>query len=398
MSILDRIKIWFESQRDIIPLSIILTTSPLPPLTTLNKVRELGFYKYLPKGTNPILKEYSKKFREFYREIAEAHISGSEKRVEYFLEDKLEEFKSFAETGELRVLSNIAMLNSIAVILPPMISVLMVLTNPLSTPLLLIGLSILSIVLILLLNLPNVTSLYSIKFKKAYLTLLILLAIPLYFLTENPYLALLVPSIPLSIVSFIELKKELNERENLLSIVKSAATGVNIFKYYKLNPEKFVKKYYGFMKGVAVALYLGYAFGSGEKMEALLKYYRIYLNTLKRIRLKTFTVIFYSFLMVSAAVSVLYLMEGSLREFRARTPDIPATFNFIQLPSLSQLNELEKYLDIAVVINITAFALSCAMLREGNPLYFTIYLPLLLTIAVISKYITLTYFLPLLIR
>ncbi|RLE92395.1 MAG: hypothetical protein DRN04_10425 [Thermoprotei archaeon] len=404
----NNISLHFKSKRDTLPLSIILSVSPLPPLSTFFHLKKLGFYSYLPirPSSSKELKKkgFSKDFIELYEEALRSQTTGSRRGLKSFIEEKLAEFKTSAEIAEMKTLSNASLMNSLAIVVPTLLTTLMLVTSPEIAPLILILLSIVSLLVILALNLPVVISIYSYKFRKPEVLLSLLAAIPLYLVLKDIVISLIVASVPASIFSGINVLKETKLRAQLLNIVKTASqvSSKNVFKVIKETPQKLFEKFdYGVMKAVVATLYLISAYAPcTEAYDKLTEYTRIYVTTVKRIRSKFNAILLYSAIMIAISVSTLYLTVFSIGEFSQRIPRgiLVIGYSFIRLPTLTQLNEIKVTLDFAITVNVLAFSLMCAMLREGNPLYFALYFPLLLIIALICKYITLTYLLPSLIR
>mgnify|MGYP000330092662 CR=1 FL=1 len=405
---LNNISLYLKSKRDTLPLSIILSVSPLPPLSTFLHLRKLGFYNYLPikPTTRRELKKkgFSKDFIELYEETLKAQTTGSKAGLRSFIEEKLMEFKTSAEIAEMKTLSNAALMNSLAIVVPTLITTLMLVTSPEIAPLTLILLSLASLLVVISLNLPVVISVYSYRFRKPEVLLSLVAAIPLYFLLKDIVVSLAVVSVPVSFFSLMNVMKETKLRKTLLDIVKTASQvpSKNVFKVIKETPQKLFEKFdYGVMKAIVATLYLISAYApSSEAYIKLAEYTKIYVLTVKRIRSKFNAILLYSALMIAISVSTMYLTVFSIGEFSQRIPrEAPMLgYSFIKFPTPRQLNDIKASLEIAIAVNVLAFSLMCAMLREGNPEYFALYFPLFLAIAILCKHLTTAYLLPALIR
>jgi len=404
----NRIFLNFKTRKDVIPLTIILSISPLPPLSTLLHLKKLGFYEYLPEKPLSVkqLKEkgYSKSFIELYREALKSQTTGSRRGLTSFIEEKLLEFKTSAEIAEMRTLSNSSLMNSLAIVVPTLITTLMLVTSPQVAPLTLILLSLVSLITVLALNIPVALSLHSYRFKDPIVLITLVLALPLTLLLKDPLTSMLIASIPAFVFSLINVIRENKLRNKILELVKTAsqASITNIFKLIKTTPRKLFETFdYGVMKAVAIALYLISAYSpSPEAYDKLLEYTRVYVSTVKKIRGKFNAILVYSVIMIAFSVSTIYLTVFSIGKFSSTIPEntVLPGYYFISLPSKSQIEKIEDALDLAIIINAVAFSMMCAMLREGNPLYLSLYLPALLTVALLGRHLTLTYLVPLIVK
>jgi len=222
-----------------------------------------------------------------------------------------------------------------------------------------------------------------------------ILVIPFYFVfrlfTNTPLLlSVLVSSIPVSLVEYMFLRKNLVEmRSTLDRLRKTVSAPLNIFKILKIKPSKLLETGGNILvKIINASIYL-IALHSENKTAyiSLERLYTKYYETFRKIRQKTRVMFFYSVLEAGISVAIYIFIIVTLlflSQYEVSTP-------VFVIPSQSQLNRFISVLDIIFGLNALALSILTATVREGNALYFSLYLPLILTTMIVSYYVFFTY-------
>jgi len=370
----------------VLELAVITTYSPQPPLTTLHFLKKIGVYKFLPEENVSVeelkKRKFSDEFCEFWQEAQSATISGEREGLRSFLEEKFSDLKTRLDMIDFRLQTYLMALNTFLLVLPLILSVMTIFTGTEAVqPLVFIPLCSLPIALVPpLILMPREMSL---KNPRPLVFAPIVAATLVYFFTRNILLLALL-SIPSSALTFIEEKKALKEIEEAGRILRKAAQSPNI-KFIEIkDPEELLERGFGFSKALLVALYIQLAFLQTKSyfkaVSKLLSIFREYHSSLKKIRERAGSVLLVGLIIITVAAAsfaiVFYTVSNTSRIAR----EIP--YSTYRLRPLSEHELLDLRFKLLEVLAAMSLALSVlATTREANPLYFPLYLPLLILVS-----------------
>jgi len=385
---LSKIRTWIESESDAIGLLLLLIASPLSPLATLEELKERGLYTYLPSVDDILEKNFqeglSEKMREVLYVALDSDREGTKKPLMRLYDKIISNIRVQLELMDYN-LSQLYQFISIFITLVPSILFSTVLfINPSYSVSLLLGISIFSFFSSFLgltiypcelrLSSPNIKYL-----------LMYLFVIPTYHVISaklicNPLLAsITILSFPIMLMTCRKLREKLNLLKYSHELVEKASLCLwNIFECIGIDdPEKLLRKrWYGISKAVATTLYLIGIFGTddvSDTISGLEKMLREYIKSFNRLRSKTKVMLFYSIIEAAVSASIYAFLLYTLRYFCS----LSVTGIPINIPSRSFLKYLESIIDITFVLNSISLSIVTATVREGNPLYFIVYLPVI---------------------
>ena len=394
-SFFNKVKIWILSDASVLPLLILMYVSPLPPFSTIKflKDRVRGF-GWLP---NPLKDKgygyFSKSFKELLSTIVLSHRTGSKSVLVEEAERKLRELEGELDILDYNLSQIYQFISIFTSIVPSIVVSTLIFVNFEMSVFIALGLALFSVFggLLGYMVYPSELSL-SCSYRSLVFYILV---IPFYFVfrlfTNTPLLlSVLVSSIPVSLVEYMFLRKNLVEmRSTLDRLRRTVSAPLNIFKILKIKPSKLLETGGNILvKIINASIYL-IALHSENKTAyiSLERLYTKYYETFRKIRQKTRVMFFYSVLEAGISVAIYIFIIVTLlflSQYEVSTP-------VFVIPSQSQLNRFISVLDIIFGLNALALSILTATVREGNALYFSLYLPLILTTMIVSYYVFFTY-------
>ncbi len=377
---------WIKSENEALPLYILLASSPLPPLTTLDKLKSMGKLEYI-EDIDSILTErfdgsYSERFRKVLKAAIESQISGDRDILVRYFEQELKGIEASLELADYNISQFYQFISVFTTLMPSIIASVLFFTNAETALISLLIFSILAIpasfigltIYPLEMHLP--------MREKKYLALS--LFIPTGYATlrylgfGKPLLASLAFSLPLSILLYLDVKKLESILEEVLSLTRRAAScPFNLFKCLRIDDPDYLlsEKWYGVAKASATALYF-LALYSGanirEYVQRLETFTSRYYEAFKKLRSKTLVMLIYAFIEAGVVALIYGILLTILRYFSS----LPIVgYPGIYIPSGEIVLKLENILDLVLSLNSISLSLSTASSREGNPLYAFLYLP-----------------------
>ena len=390
MKIVESLKTWIRSEADAVPLALLFLVSPLMPLTTLKRLKEIEYYSYLPDPEDLLEKKrmdnVSGKMREVLEAALQAHQSGS-KRI---FEEKSEEL--FSKTAiELKLTEyNISQLFQLASlftsVIPVTISSILFFTSPSDVFPILSICAILSMLVGGLMGFgvfPRELALTPPPLKSFIMLIgvLVIYIVSSILELERPLLTgVMIGGIPMALVHFFHRKKLISMYKEARELVRRASNAsYNIFAALGLEDPEYLltDRWSSIARSASTALYMLCLYGGdklGESLQKLELYIGRYLDYLFRIMSKTRTMMFYA-LIEAAIVSMMYsLTVGSLILLGSEGG---IGVDVLMIPSIRTLEEIDSFLDIVMTLNAFGLALATSSAREGQPLYFSVYLPII---------------------
>ena len=380
------LKTWFESEKDAIPLSIIFLTSPLSPLTTIHRLKRLGLYEYLPEPSklfDEMPAALSGKMKETLKTALLSHRSGSREVINQKLSEIISRTETELELADYNLTQLYQFVSVFTTLVPSIIASVLFFMNLEQGIATIIGAAVLSVFAGFLgltvfpseLRLPSPPKRYF---------LFLLGAIPLYLFLKfemRLLLSITFASIATSLLSWIWVWRELKILKEARELVRKACTSVyNIFKALEIDDPDYLlhKRWFGIAKAATTSLYLLALHGSkklSEILNLLESYCSRYHDALFRIRSKTRVMMFYAML-EALVVSAIYAMLVYTLIFFTSI-ELHGVAGYFYIPSQAEIVKLRESLDLVLSLNAIGLSIATSSSREGNPLYFVLYLPLI---------------------
>lgn len=387
---LERLRIWARSEADAIPLALLLLVSPLMPLTTLKRLREIGYYSYLPSPEDVLEGKRPEGLSEKAVEVLEATLQSQHSGSRAIFEEKIEELLSRTavelELAEYNISQLFQLASLFTSVVPVTVASIQFLTNPEEAAPTLIACSVISIIVGGVIGLglfPRELALVAPSLKTLFTFLISLAAYPLYSLLEVPHPLLCTfttAAVPASVLC-IQLRRRVLDsfREARKLVRRASMASYNIFSALEIDDPEYLlsPRWSGIARSATTALYMFCLYG-GEKiregLQRLELYIGRYLDYLFRIRERTRVMLIYA-VVEAAVVAVMYSMLIGCLKLLGGEEATP--IELITLPSYAALRSLEKMLDMVLSLNALGLSLATSSAREGQPLYFPMYLPLI---------------------
>ena len=369
----------------ILELAVITVHSPQSPLTTLNFLKKIGIYRFLPDNNDSVeelkKKGYSKDFIEFWKEAQNATLSGQREGLRSFFEEKFSELKTSLDMLDFRVQKYFIIMNVAVLVVPILLSVTSIFTGTID-PLSLIMIVLCTVPLALAppLIIPREMRLES---PRPLVFLPLLLSLPLYLYFKE-ILVLIGASVISMVLTYIEEKRKIKEIIESGEILRRATQSSNIKFIGVTDPEQLlVKRVCGFVKALLVALYIQLAYmRSRDYFKAtskLMSIFREYLAALSKLRERALGNFVTGLIIVAVAAASFAFVYHTLNKVSSIGAHIPSYYG-VRVLSRSELLALKEFFVELLITMSFSFSL-ISTTREGNPLYFAIYFAPLLALS-----------------
>ncbi|RLE73287.1 MAG: hypothetical protein DRJ37_00690 [Thermoprotei archaeon] len=395
MSIFLKISEWLRSESEALPLYILLASSPLPPLTTLYKLKNMGRLNYI-RDLDSILGEgsekgYSNRLRKVLKAAYESQISGDREILVRSFEQELKDVEVGLELADYNISQFYQFISVFTTLMPSIIASVLFFTNGEAALISLITFSLLALPASFIgLTIYPLEMHLPIRHKHKFLLILL---IPLgyiilsYLNFDKPALSSLIFSLPLSVLLYLDIRKLRGVLEEALLLVrKAAACPFNIFKCLGIDDPDYLlsEEWYGIAAAATTALYFLAVYSGSrvrEYVQRLENFINRYYEAFKKLRSKTLVMLIYAFI-EAGVVALIYGIILVVLEYFASLP----TFGYagIYIPSRSIVKRLEEVLDIVLALNASSLSISTSSSREGNPLYSFLYLPFISLLMLIA--------------
>ncbi|RLE66475.1 MAG: hypothetical protein DRJ38_01570 [Thermoprotei archaeon] len=395
MPIFLKISEWIKSENEALPLYILLASSPLPPLTTLYKLKNMGRLDYVKNLDSIFEKEasdnYSNRFKKVLRAAYESQISGDREILVRSFEQELKDIEVSLELADYNISQFYQFISVFTTLMPSIIASVLFFTNGEA--------ALVSLIAFALLALPVSfagLTIYPLEMhlplrckKKFFLAFLLPVGYVIlkYIGFDKPALASLILSLPLSLSLYLDIRKLKDVLEEALILVRKAAScPFNIFKCLGIDDPDYLlsEKWYGVAAASTTALYFLILYSGskvGEYIRRLENFVNRYYEAFKKLRSKTLVMLVYAFIEAGAVALIYGIILVILRYFSS----LP-TFGYagVYIPSSSIIWRLEESLDIVLALNAISLSISTSSSREGNPLYSFLYLPFISSLMLIA--------------
>ena len=395
---LNKIKLWIKSS-DIFPLLLVLYCSPLSPLVTLSRLKKLlEEYDYLPdEATTPDeLKEkgYAPEFIKLYEASSLASRTGRKESLKHMLDSFLLDLRTSIEMMSYNLDNLMNLLQVVAILIPFEIFCLLIFLNPRAS-IVAIYVTILGVI-VALGCIYVVKKEYRIKSPKLYTLIPLVAILFLYLYIGNISISLLTASVPALILQLMEYVRYIKEHEKALSIIEKAASTRLVKAIGIENPDELLsERYYGFSRTGLIALYMILAHGGSKYYEStsrLLSYMREMMAGFKRVRGFSRQIFIYGLVMAVVAAASVAIAVATVKYFASVSVKVSVPLPGIYIPSQEDLAFIESQVDLFIALCSLTFSIGIASARDGNPLYFPLYLPAVLASSILSYSITLNWF------
>ena len=380
------IRRWFRSERDAVPLALIMLSSPQLPLTTLKELKK--HFDYLPEPEDLVagasLDGLSDRMKRVLEAAVEVQRSGSRSALRERLRDVIAELRTTLETSDYNISNLYTLISTFTSTIPATLVATMALIGggvaPTALTLGTVGLLLAVVAGIVIFPVE-----FSIPSPPPRTYLPLLAAPPLYLLllllgVEAPLtLALALASIPSAVVHMYWIRGELRRLVRAREMVRIAARAVGN-PYHALVREGLIREpedllspeWRGFTRAATLGLWQILLHGGGrENLLELDDYISRILEFIRRLRAKTRVFLVYA-VVEAAIVGAIYaviMASGSILEdggsWMAQT-GITAV----------GVQELREWIDPILAITSLTLATATAGAREGKPHLLTTYLPL----------------------
>jgi len=411
--VLEKSRVGTESSIVAYFMSIALSSSPLPPLSTLIELGKLLGLKWIPdhpirpSAVDSVLKRRgcSKDFIELYKEAWISTSTGSRENLNFlasrFLDDLREKVESTSWTAGF-VLTAVV---TVAILFPLVLNLIYAFTAPNAG----IRVSVLSMLfvaigsLITVLLIPQHLHLPLENRILAYALAPLALVAPLYFILHNITVALLITTIPSSLILFKHQKKlleSLKKGENILSVM---CTTKDITLAGIRNPRKLLsREFWGFMRYALATLFILLKSGSEKyfdyvsKLSNFVKEYRRLFFSMRRRGLAILAACLFMTALAASMYAISYATLENLSELGYSLGGVMRRSGF-EFPTRENLATIRTIIDFSLVTISASLALIAACFRDANPSYTLMYLPVFLLVSALMYNITLNYIAPQLI-
>uniref|UniRef100_A0A7C4BAK0 Type II secretion system protein GspF domain-containing protein n=1 Tax=Thermofilum pendens TaxID=2269 RepID=A0A7C4BAK0_THEPE len=382
---------WLRSEADAVPLALILLSSPQLPLTTLRELRRSGFYTYLPDPEELLFDEkkaaegLSGRMRRVLEAAAAVQRSGRREALEERMRDVLAELRTALEMADYNISNLYTVVSTLASTMASMIVVTLALVGggAVAAALALSGVAALVSALIGVAVYPLEFSLPAPPWR-SYLPLL--LAAPLYLLLTHLELPLPLTlslaaagTLP-ALLHLLHTREEVGKLVRAREMVRAAARAAGN-PYHTLvregfinNPENLLKPASSLAAAANLSVHQVLLHGGYELLEKLEDYYSRIVEFVLRLRSKTRVFLLYA-VIEAVIVSAVYAFTAAIQPLLAEGGAALAQAGL----SLAGIKELEEGVDYILAATALALSTAASSCREGKPLFFTTYLPLLAT-------------------
>jgi len=393
--LLEKINNYLKTSSFSLPLTIILNFSPLPPLTTILFLSKLGVLDSFPeKVADPDeLKDagFAPEMVDLYREALNSQRTGRREGLQNILEKHLRELRSTLDLMDYNVSTMIEVLSLLTIVVPTMIVSVVAFLSPSEVVNVLIASSAISIALALFMSFYTIPSELWLRRPRMVSLAPMILLVPLFLLLNDVALALMLSAIPSAILTARDATRNFKVFEEAAQLAEKASHSRNpVLAGINLD-DLLSNRFYGVARGVTVTLYVLYTYSGSKFQEAvtrLMTFAREYVSSFKSQRRRALQSLAYALVMSALASASMAMIVASI-QFIADM-NIPGGYG-VNLPGEEDLDALNGAMPIYIELIALTYAVGMASFREGNPLYFPIYLLPSLALSYASYHLTLAY-------
>jgi len=393
---IEKVKTYIKTSLISLPLGIILRFSPLPPLTTFVYLSRLKIYEEIPELVDvEELRErgYAPEFLQLYEEAVRAQKTGTRAGLTHYLERRIRELRTSFEMMDY----NTAMILEVLSLLTITIPVLLASVIAFIYPHLIVGVvsasSALGLLMAVGVSLTFIPPELWLRRPRAIVFTPFLLSLPIFYSTGDLIVALMVGAIPSAFLSFREERRNYRVLEEAMDLVSRATHSRNPMLAGVDMDHLLDDVWYGVAKAATTTLYILYTQGGkkfAEGVSKLLAFIRDYVESYRSLRKKALQSLAYALIMSSIAAACMAIVVLTV-DFMSDVGMPAGSLAGLAIPTRKHVEELMKVVPLYIAVSSLSYAVGISALRDGNPLYFPVYLALILPINYASYILSLQY-------
>jgi len=397
---LEKVKTYVKTSLLSLPLSVILSFSPLPPLATMVYLSRLKVYEEIPGELvdSEELRErgYAPEFIQLYEEAFRAQRTGRREGLVNYLERRIREIRTSLDLLDYNVTTMVEVLSLLTVVIPVMLASIAAFIFPGFLGTITIASTVPGLIIILFASFFITPPELWLRRPRLITLAPLLLFLPILYVTRDVALALTIASFPSAFLVWWEERRNFKVFEEALELVVKGTysrnpilAGINDLDYL------LGEKWYGVAKAAVTTLYILYTQGGrkfGEGVTKLMTFIRDHVETMKAIRKKAFQSLIYGIVMACIAGACMAIVVSTFN-FMVSIPHgaVSTTEYGLVIPTQAHLSQLHGVMPIYIAVTSLTYAVGVAALRDGNPLYFPLYLALILPTSYLSYQLALQY-------
>lgn len=395
---LKRIVTYLKSSSSFLPLALILYFSPLPPLTTLLYLSRLNVFECVPRGLadpEELRRQgYAEEFVKLYEEVLLAQRTGRREGLRNVLEKALHETRTSLEMMDYNVSTMMEVLSLVTIVIPTLLASVAVFVDPSMFVPVIVASSALGAVVALVMGVYSIPSELWLRRPRLVALAPLLLFLPAFYLAGSTSLALMTAALAASIPILYEQRKALKVLSEAVELLSRASHSSNPVLAGVSLDSLLDGRFYGIARAATITLYTLFTQGGSKYYEGvakLLAYVREYASMFRGIRRKALQSFAYALVMAAMAAAAMAIVIAVI-DFMAGMPLGDAgVYAGLRVPSKEETSALKAGADMFLALSALAYAIAVACMRDGNPLYFPLYLAAILPTSYLSFHLSLRY-------
>ncbi len=342
------------SKRSRLPTLLVLAYSPLPPLATLHRLR-----------TNVD--------KEILLAARRDTTTGSKHRITVLLKEEITSVERKLESAGRNIATVFSTVSTLATIVPAMLGVVAMFTEPTSAAAFILSLSFSVLALSVLGAVVYPAQLALPYYRKKWELLALLLTLPLS-LVIGPLTALLAVSAPLSLLALASRRKALGELSESFEWLKGAASTPwsPLYGSGACVDALESQAKWELADSMRRLVLLAGTYGASDLLEDAVKVYGRLVGAVKELSAKGLEMLFYCLISAALGAAALGVSVSTFSLFAT----VPAGFMGINVGATDP-EALRACIEWSLAVTSLGLSVLTAWSREGNPLYLSEYLPLL---------------------
>ncbi|RLE75627.1 MAG: hypothetical protein DRJ56_05420 [Thermoprotei archaeon] len=378
-----------------LPLSIVLNFSPLPPLTTILYLGKLGVYGELPRElVDPEdlrRRGCAPEFVRLYEEALLAQRTGRREGLRNVLERSMRELRTALDMMDYNVSTMVEVLSLVTIVVPLTLASVMVFVSPGSMLPAVTASSLVGLVLTALLGMYFVPWELWLRRPRALSLAPMLLGLPAYHLLGDAVLSLALAVALSAPLVYLEQRRAVGVLDEAVDLLSRASHSPNPVLAGVDLDDLLDRRFYGVSRAATVTLYTLFTQGGSKYYEGvarLLAYVRDVAEAFRGLRRKALQSFAYALVMAAMAAAAMAIII-SVIEYMASLP-APVSVSGVSL-SPGDVTLVRAAMPAYIALTSLSYAVAAACMRDGNPLYFPLYLAAILPASYAGYHLTLLY-------
>ena len=395
---LRRVSTYLKSSSSFLPLALILYFSPLPPLTTLLYLSNLNGFECVPTGLadpEELRRQgYAEEFVKLYEEALLAQRTGRREGLRNIVEKAMRDLRTSLDMMDYNVSTMMEVLSLVTIVIPTMLASVVVFVDiPAFVPMITLC-SVLGAVVALVMGVYSIPPELWLR-RPRLLSLAPLIAfVPAYYFTRDMPLSLAVAAALSAPLVLLEQRRAVRVFDEALELLSKASHSSNPVLAGVNLDDLLGKRFYGVARAATVTLYTLFTQGGSKYYEGvakLLAYVREYASTFRGIRRKALQSFAYALVMAAMAAAAMAIVIAVIDFMAGMSLSVAGVYTGLRVPSREETLALKTGTDIFLALSALAYAIAVACMRDGNPLYFPLYLAAILPTSYLSFHLSLRY-------